>query len=75
MKGQGWRALTSTHHLGVQERSPLPEREVASLAPSFQSGPQVRQKHDEWMSVESWECCMEQIFFDHERGKLWRHCI
>ncbi len=31
-------------------RSPLPEREVSSLFPLFQGGPQARPKNYEWIS-------------------------
>jgi hypothetical protein len=36
--------------MGVQRAKPLPEREVSSLPPFPQRGPQARQKNDEWMS-------------------------
>ena len=42
--------LTSSSYLNGIGRSPLPEREVSSLSPFPQSGPQARQKNYEWMS-------------------------
>jgi RecJ-like exonuclease len=44
------RRPTSTQKGECRGRSPLPEREVSSLPPFPQSGPQALQKNDEWMS-------------------------
>jgi len=43
--------LTSTPKMGVQGRSPLPEREVSSHVSLPHGGPQARQKKYEWISV------------------------
>src|SRR6266699_3139587 len=44
-------SLRSTQNSGCRGRSPLPEREVSSLTLSSPSGPQARQKQQEWISV------------------------